>query len=75
MAAAGKMLVLTGATLLLVGVLLLAGDRIPFLGQLPGDIKLKGEEHTFYFPIVTCIILSIVLTVLLNVVARLFFHE
>jgi len=74
-AAAGKILVLIGAVLLLLGVLLLAGGRIPFLGRLPGDIRLEGERHTFYFPIITCIVLSIVFTVLLNVAARLFLHR
>ena len=62
----GKMLVLLGAVLTLVGALLYFGGRLPFrLGRLPGDIVWRGEHTTLYFPIVTCIILSLALSLLL----------
>ena len=69
----GKMLILMGLFVLLVGLILTFAPRlrIPFLGRLPGDIRIEREGFSFYFPIVTCILLSIVLTLLLNVIARL----
>jgi len=74
MSAMGKALLAAGAVLMLLGFLLLLGDRVPLLGRLPGDIRLKGERFTFYFPLATCILLSVVLTVILNVVLRLLFR-
>jgi len=69
----GKLLILMGLFVLLVGVILTFAPklRIPFLGRLPGDIRIEREGFSFYFPIVTCILLSIVLTLLLNVIVRL----
>jgi hypothetical protein len=69
----GKILILTGLLVLLVGLILTFAprSRIPFLGRLPGDIRIEREGVSFYFPIVTCIVLSILLTLLLNVIARL----
>jgi len=60
----GKLLVLTGALLLGIGLILILGSRFTSLGlgKLPGDIAYKGKNVTFYFPIVTCLILSVVLT-------------
>lgn len=63
--AAGLLLVLGG------GVMLLLGRLGIHFGQLPGDVNLEGERSSFHFPIVTCIVVSVVLTVLLNVVLRL----
>ena len=63
---AGGLLMLFGA-----GVWLLGRAGIPF-GQLPGDLRLEGERSSFYFPVVTCIVLSVVLTIVINVVLRLF---
>ncbi len=62
----GKLLLLLGAVLAAVGALLYFGGRPPFrLGRLPGDIIHQGEHSTFYFPIVTCLILSAGLSLLL----------
>jgi ABC-type tungstate transport system substrate-binding protein len=62
----GKLLVLSGLALAAVGVLLVIGGRLPFrLGRLPGDISYQGRSGSFYFPIVTCIVLSLALTVIL----------
>jgi len=69
---AGRWLLLTGLLLAVVGAVLLLGARLPFrLGRLPGDIVIEGKRGSFYFPIVTCIVLSIVLTVALRLIAWL----
>ena len=62
----GKFLVIIGVVLVGVGLLLMAGSRFSFfgLGRLPGDIAYKGKDVSFYFPIVTCLVVSVVLTLL-----------
>jgi hypothetical protein len=61
----GRTLLLLGAVLALVGFLLYFGAKLPFrLGRLPGDIVHRGEHSTFYFPIVTCLVLSLGLSLL-----------
>ena len=69
----GKMLILMGLLVLLVGLIMTFAPRlrIPFLGRLPGDIRIEREGFSLHFPIVTCIVLSILLTIVLNVVSRL----
>jgi len=49
----------------------LLSDKFPFLGRLPGDIHIEGKSSSFHFPVVTCLIASVVLTVVLNVIVRL----
>jgi len=66
----GKTLILLGAVLVVLGVIFLIAPKIPFLGKLPGDIHLKGKNWSFSFPVVTCIVISIVLTLLLNLFSR-----
>jgi len=67
----GKVLLILGAFLVIVGMLLVVGARLPFrLGRLPGDIVHSGRHTTFYFPIVTCIVLSVVLSLLLWLVGQ-----
>ena len=59
----GKWLIIGGLILAAVGGLFLAGGRLPLrLGRLPGDIAVEGKRGSFYFPIVTCILLSVLLT-------------
>ncbi|MBI4759558.1 MAG: DUF2905 domain-containing protein, partial [Chloroflexi bacterium] len=53
-----------------IGLFLVLWPRIPFLGRLPGDILVQRGNFTFYFPLVTCILLSILLALVLNVVFR-----
>jgi hypothetical protein len=66
----GKLLIIVGGFILVVGVFLSLGLRIPYLGKLPGDISVdRGNVH-FYFPIVTGLLLSLVLTILLNAFFR-----
>ncbi len=61
----GKLLLLFGVVLAAVGAFLWLGARLPFkLGRLPGDIVYQGRHTTFYFPIVTCVVLSAALTLM-----------
>ena len=62
----GRMLILIGVVLIAIGVLVTLGERLPIrLGRLPGDIVVKWKNGGFYFPIVTCLLLSLLLTVLM----------
>ena len=51
----------------MIGLVFLFADKIPFLGRLPGDIYIKREKFSFYFPITTSIIISIILTILFSI--------
>lgn len=66
----GKLFVLVGVIFVLVGAALWAGFGKGWLGRLPGDISIEKGGSTFYFPIVTCILISIVLSLLLNIFRR-----
>jgi hypothetical protein len=66
----GRLLLLCAAILALVGVALLFADRVPWLGRLPGDVVVRRGPVTFYAPIATSIVVSIVLTVLLSLFWR-----
>lgn len=68
---AGKLLFVLGATLALVGGLIWLLGRVGFVGHLPGDIRIERRGFTCVIPLATSILLSIVLTVALNVVVRL----
>lgn len=61
-----RLFIIIGIIFLIVGLFLLLLGKIPQIGRLPGDIYIKKENFTFYFPIVTSIILSIILTILFN---------
>jgi hypothetical protein len=61
----GRFLIIIGAILVLVGVVLWLSPKIPWLGHLPGDIVIKREKFSFYFPLGTCILISIILTLIL----------
>ncbi|MGH9776343.1 MAG: DUF2905 domain-containing protein [Candidatus Acidiferrales bacterium] len=61
----GRLLLILGVLLVAAGALLMLGGKLPFrLGRLPGDIAYHGRSTTFYFPIVTCLLLSVGLTFL-----------
>lgn len=67
----GKILILLGAILVVAGIVLTFMGRVNFpLGRLPGDIVYRGKHTTFYFPLATSILLSILLSVVLYVVNR-----
>ncbi len=63
----GKMLIVLGTIFIVIGFAFMLGDKIPFLGKLPGDIYIKKERFSFYFPITTSIIISIILTILFSI--------
>lgn len=68
----GRMLLIVGAVLVVVGGLLAYGVRLPFrLGRLPGDIVWQGRGSTFYFPIVSCIVLSLLFSAIVWLIAAL----
>jgi hypothetical protein len=64
MAPFGKILLVSGLVLAGVGLLFIFADRVGWIGRLPGDIIIKRENYTFYFPLATCILISVVLTLL-----------
>ncbi|HEY5037141.1 MAG TPA: DUF2905 domain-containing protein [Chthoniobacterales bacterium] len=66
----GKMLVVFGVVIVLVGLLLWSGFGAGWLGRLPGDIRIERNGSAFYFPIVTCIILSILLCLIFSFFRR-----
>lgn len=70
MAPIAKMLIIGGAIMILAGLLILLSPRLPWLGRLPGDIRIEGKNSSFYFPVVTCIILSIILSIIMNLFGR-----
>ncbi len=67
----GKFIVLAGIVLIVLGGLVWAMGRVPFLGRLPGDIRIERGNVSCFFPLASMIILSIILTVVLNIVLRL----
>jgi Protein of unknown function (DUF2905) len=66
----GKTLVALGLLLALAGVVLMLVGRVPWLGRLPGDIHFQRGNFSFYFPLATSLLLSLVLTLLLYIVGR-----
>ena len=66
----GKYVVVIGVVVTLVGLVMWSGFAPKWLGRLPGDIRIERGHSAFYFPIVTCIILSIVLSLLLSIFRR-----
>jgi hypothetical protein len=63
----GKFIVIIGVVTTVVGFMIWSGLTPKWLGRLPGDIRIEREHSAFYFPIVTCIILSIVLSLLFSI--------
>jgi hypothetical protein len=61
----GRVLIITGGILVVLGLLLLLSGKVPWLGHLPGDISVQRDGFRFYFPLTTCILVSILLSVLL----------
>jgi len=69
----GRILIVVGLGIVALGLLIVLGEKLglPRLGQLPGDIAWRGKNSTFYFPIVTCILISILLTLIFSLINRL----
>jgi uncharacterized protein HemY len=66
----GKTLIYFGLVLVVLGLVFSYGGKIPWLGHLPGDIYIQRERFTFYFPLTTCIVISIVITLVLYLFRR-----
>ncbi len=66
----GKTLIVFGLVLVAVGIVLSFAPKIPWLGRLPGDIYIHRENFTFYFPLTTCILLSLLITLVLYLFRR-----
>jgi hypothetical protein len=71
MAQLGKLLIIFGIIMVVVGFLMFFFDRIPWLGKLPGDIVIKKQSFTIYFPIVTCILLSILISLVFFMINKM----
>jgi DUF2905 family protein len=67
----GRTLIILGLVLVAAGVLVTLGDRLPVkLGRLPGDIVIRGKNSVFYFPIVTCLVVSAILSLAMWLIGR-----
>jgi hypothetical protein len=66
----GRLLIIGGVILALIGVVLVLAPNIPFLGRLPGDIRIGGDNVQVFIPLGTMLVVSLILTILLNLVAR-----
>jgi hypothetical protein len=66
----GKLLIVSGVILVILGATLLLAGKIPWLGRLPGDIYIQRRNFTFFFPLTTAILLSVVLSLLLSLLFR-----
>ncbi len=67
---AGKVLILLGIILIVMGIAIVSKVRVPFLGKLPGDIRIEKDGFRLYVPIATCILISILLTLILTLLVR-----
>ena len=70
MAELGRMLILLGAVLITAGLVILGLQKLPFSGKLPGDILIKKEHFTFYFPLVTSIIIGVIISLILYLINK-----
>jgi Protein of unknown function (DUF2905) len=66
----GKILITTGAVLLVLGCVFLLSGKLPWIGKLPGDIVIHKKNFTFYFPLATGLIASLILTLILWLIGR-----
>lgn len=68
----GKLLIVVGVVLVIAGIIVyFAGDKLSWLGRLPGDIRIERENFKFYFPITTMIIISIIVTLIIKIIQKL----
>lgn len=66
----GRLLIFAGAALMILGLVLVLGPRVPYLGRLPGDLRFEWGGGSLYLPLATSVLLSIVLTIILNLLLR-----
>jgi len=67
----GKTIIFLGIILVFVGILIWLSGKLPFLGKLPGDIYIKMENFSFYAPITSMLLLSLLISIILNIITRL----
>ncbi|MBT9130832.1 MAG: hypothetical protein DDT40_00626 [candidate division WS2 bacterium] len=68
----GKVLIILGSIALFLGIYLFLGGKLSFLGRLPGDILIEKENYRFYFPLASGLLVSIILTIVINLFLYLF---
>jgi uncharacterized protein HemY len=66
----GKTLIYLGLALVVLGLIVSFAEKIPWLGHLPGDIYIQRDRFTFYFPLTTCILISVIITLVLYLFRR-----
>ena len=66
----GRILIVVGVAIAVVGIILVVAGKIPWLGRLPGDIYYKSDRVTLYFPLATCLVVSVVLSLLFYLFRR-----
>jgi hypothetical protein len=66
----GKLVVVAGVVLVALGAVIMLAGRVPFIGQLPGDFQFRRGNTTIYFPLATMLLISLILTILLNLIFR-----
>jgi hypothetical protein len=64
----GKLLIVVGIFLVVMGILIVLAPKMPYIGRLPGDIHIKRDNFVFYFPLVSSIIISIILSLILDLI-------
>jgi len=66
----GRMLILIGVVAIVIGAIFVLFGKVPWIGRLPGDIVIRRDNFTLYFPIVTMFLLSLILTIIFNLIGR-----
>ena len=66
----GKSIIFIGIVLIIVGILMTVAGKVPCVGKLPGDIFIKKENFSFYFPLTTCILLSVILSAIMYLLGK-----
>ena len=70
----GKILIITGTAAIFTGILFIYSEKftvLKYLGKLPGDISIQKENFSFYFPITTCILISIIVTIIFRIISKI----
>ncbi|MBK8984089.1 MAG: DUF2905 domain-containing protein [Ignavibacteria bacterium] len=68
---AGKLLIISGLIIAAIGVIIMYSDKIPFLGKLPGDIRIKKDNFEFYFPLATSIVISLIISLIMYLIYKM----
>ncbi len=71
MGEAARTMILIGTVLIVTGLVMLIIPRLPLVGKLPGDVLIKREHYSFYFPLATCIVISIIISLILYFINKI----